>query len=243
MVHPRRVSRFPRGDGTEASITHPAQMSGGSFVPQDAALVVQVSRWDALKDPVGVMVGFSENAELAHAHLLLAGPAPSSVADDPEAEVVLGTVRERWKELDDRVRSRVHLANLPMDDAEENAIVVNALQRRADVVVQKSVAEGFGLTVTEALWKARPVVAGDLGGIRDQIHDQVSGVLVDPRDLAAFGAAVAGVIRDPARAAVLGEAGRRRVEERYLPTHYRGAYLELFLLLTPAGAGGSPAPA
>ena len=223
--------RFVRGDGSKAAIAHPAHMTADSVVPEEASLVVQVSRWDALKDPVGVMTGFSENQQLADAHLVLAGPAPSSIADDPEAERVLATVRERWVNLGAHTRARVHLANLPVDDPEENAIVVNALQRRADVVVQKSLAEGFGLTVTEAMWKSRPVVAGGVGGIRDQIESDVNGVLVDPRDLDSFGAALAGVLNDSRRAAELGALARRRVEERYLPTHYLGAYLELFLQL------------
>ena len=230
--------RFVRGDGSEASIAHPAHMSGGAAVPTDAVLAVQVSRWDTLKDPVGVMNGFAETQRLADAHLVLAGPAPSSVADDPEAEAVLGAVRERWANLGARTRERVHVANLPIDDLEENALVVNALQRRADVVVQKSLAEGFGLTVTEAMWKSRPVVAGGVGGIRDQIDDGVNGVLIDPRDLGSFGTAVAGVLDDPSRAEALGEAARRRVEERYLPTRYLGAYLELFLRLARAGTDG-----
>ena len=160
---------------------------------------------------------FAEARDLADTHLVLAGPAPSSVADDPEAQVILDGVRERWASFGDRTRARVHIANLPVDDSAENALVVNALQRRADVVVQKSLAEGFGLTVTEAMWKCRPVVAGGVGGIRDQIDDDVSGVLIDPGDLESFGAAVAGVIRDPARAATLGEEARRRVQDRYLP--------------------------
>ncbi len=140
-------------------------------------------------------------------------------------------------ELRDRDRARVHVVNLPTDDVEENAIIVNALQRRADVVVQKSLAEGFGLTVTEAMWKSRPVVAGGVGGIRDQIADGIEGVLVDPRDLDAFGSAIARVLGDPARAAELGEAACRRVEEHYLPTRYLGAYLELFLQLVQGDSG------
>src|SRR5205085_1282035 len=81
-------------------------------------------------------------------------------------------------------RRRVHLASLPMGDVEENAAIVNALQRHADVVVQKSLAEGFGLTVAEAMWKQRPVVASQIGGIQDQIVDGESGMLIaDPRDL------------------------------------------------------------
>jgi trehalose synthase len=221
-----------RGDGSQVSVVRAADMNAGMRVPPDAPLVVQVSRWDVLKDPVGVMIGFAETQELADTHLVLAGPAPSSVADDPEAEAVLRAVRQRWERLGARTRARVHVANLPVDDADENALVVNALQRRADVVVQKSLAEGFGLTVTEAMWKSRPVVAGGVGGIRDQIDDQIEGILIDPRDLGSFGAAVAGVIGDPVRAAELGRAARRRVEERYLPTRYLGAYLELFLRFT-----------
>lgn len=220
---------FTRRNGAEASITHQATMTERTLVPNGARVVVQVSRWDALKDPVGVMVAFTESPQPVDAHLILAGPAPSSIADDPEAELFLQDVRERWAGLRDR--DRVHLANLPIDDIEENAIVVNALQRRADVVVQKSLAEGFGLTVAEAMWKSRPIVAGGVGGIRDQIEDGSSGVLVDPRDLESFGIAVADVLSDPSRAAEFGDAARRRVEERYLPTRYLGAYLELFLRL------------
>ena len=96
-----------------------------------------------------------------------------------------------WSALPADVKERVHLAQLPMADPEENAAIVNALQRRSDVVVQKSLAEGFGLTVAEAMWKARPVVASRLGGIRDQIVDGESGILIDdPTDLTAFAHAV-----------------------------------------------------
>jgi trehalose synthase len=134
-------------------------------------------------------------------------------------------VRARLPEAD---RRRVHVANLPTVDIDENAIIVNALQRRADVIVQKSLAEGFGLTVTEAMWKGRPVVASRVGGIQDQIDDGVHGILVDPRDLTAFGNAVELLIDDPSLAEGLGAAAQRRVRERYLAPEYLGAYLELF---------------
>ena len=110
---------------------------------------------------------------------MLAGPDVAAVADDPEGAEVLAEVERRWRELPRAGRRRVHLALLPMDDADENAVMVNALQRRADVVVQKSLAEGFGLTVAEAMWKGRPVVASRVGGIQDQIEDGETGVLVD----------------------------------------------------------------
>lgn len=97
--------RFLHGDGSEVSIAHPVHMSADTAVPADAVLVVQVSRWDSLKDPLGVMSGFAETQQLADTHLVLAGPAPSSVADDPEAEVVLGAVGERWASFGARTRA------------------------------------------------------------------------------------------------------------------------------------------
>jgi trehalose synthase len=90
------------------------------------------------------------------------------VADDPEGAEVLSEVSRGRVDCAPDVRDRIHLFSLPMDDIEENAAIVNALQRRADIVVQKSLAEGFGLTVAEAMWKARPVVASRVGSIRDR---------------------------------------------------------------------------
>ena len=116
----------------------------------------------------------------------------SGVADDPEGELLWAETVAQWRALPHDVRARVELATLPMDDPVENALVINALQRHATVVVQKSLAEGFGLTVAEAMWKSRPVVASAVGGIVDQIADGETGLLVqDPRDLESFGHAVA----------------------------------------------------
>jgi trehalose synthase len=219
---------YTRGDGGAGMISHIADVIEDAPVPADAPLVAQVSRWDALKDPLGVMRGFTEEPGLDEAHLILAGPAPNSVVDDPEAVEVLGEVKDVRARLPEADRRRVHVANLPTVDIDENAIIVNALQRRADVIVQKSLAEGFGLTVTEAMWKGRPVVASRVGGIQDQIDDGVHGILVDPRDLTAFGNAVELLIDDPSLAEGLGAAAQRRVRERYLAPEYLGAYLELF---------------
>jgi trehalose synthase len=115
-----------------------------------------------------------------------------------------------------------------MDDPQENAAMVNALQRSADVIVQKSLAEGFGLTVAEAMWKSRPVVASRLGGIQDQIEHGFSGLLLDdPRDLQAFGSAVNGLLNDPAAAAAMGAAAAERVRDHFLAPHSLLAYFEL----------------
>ena len=115
--------------------------------------------------------------------------------------------------------------------------MVNAIQRRADVVLQKSLAEGFGLTVAEAMWKARPVVAGRVGGIQDQIVDGVSGVLVDdPADLPAVAEAIDGLLSDPDRARAIGEAARERVLDEFLGSRHLVQYLNLIWgLLGKAG--------
>ena len=108
-----------------------------------------------------------------------------------------------------------------MDDPLENALVINALQRQAAVVVQKSLAEGFGLTVAEAMWKSRPVVGSAVGGIADQLVDGVSGVLVDdPRDLRAFGKAVARLLDDPGERRRVGRNARRRASTHFLPDRH-----------------------
>ncbi len=175
-------------------------------------------------------------ADHTDAHLLLAGPATDSVADDPEGASVFAAVRAAWHAAPTDARRRVHLAALPMDDAEENAAIVNALQRHADVIVQKSLAEGFGLTVAEAMWKERPVVASRIGGIQDQIGDGESGVLIsDPRDLVEFGAAVLGLLNEPERAQRIGAAARARVRAHFLGPHHFGRYFELIQRLQ-AGA-------
>jgi trehalose synthase len=121
----------------------------------------------------------------------------------------------------------VHLALLPMEDAEENAVIVNALQRRADVVAQKSLAEGFGLTVAEAMWKGRPVVATRVGGIQDQIEDGRTGCLVEPRDLRAFGEQVSALLLDPHAAERIGEAAQARVRDLFLGPRHLGQYVDL----------------
>jgi trehalose synthase len=209
---------FERQDGTRGRVERRVQLFEEQPLQPEVPVVVQVSRWDALKDPLGVIRGFAEHVPApTGAHLVYAGPAVEAVADDPEGERVLRDAIAAYAALPDEARGRVHLATLPMDDPEENAIIVNALQRHASVVVQKSLAEGFGLTVAEAMWKARPVVASRIGGIQDQIVDGDSGVLLDdPLDLAAFGAAVHGLLCDPPRAERIGRRARERVRDEFL---------------------------
>ena len=161
-------------------------------------------------------------------HLVLAGPSTESVADDPEGAVVFEQVREAWAALSDTARAHVHLVSLPMTDVEENAATVNALQRHSEVVVQKSLAEGFGLTVAEAMWKKRPVVGSRIGGIQDQIANGKSGVLLaDPTDLAEFGSAVKGLLTDRRRAREIGEVAHLSVRDHFLAPTHLGRYFEL----------------
>ena len=229
--------RFQRRDGTAGVVRHRTARGDGLVIdgpppPHEAPLVVQVSRWDRLKDMAGVMAGFARavaDGVPGDAHLMLVGPAVTGVADDPEGAAVLNDCRVDWRALPDDVRARVHLASIPMDDVDENAIIVNAIQRHARVVVQKSLVEGFGLTVTEAMWKGRPVVATRVGGIQDQIVDGESGLLLDDAtDLDAFGAALDRVLGDQALATELGANARERVRTHYLGDRHLMQYVDLF---------------
>ena len=223
------VASFRRGDGTPARVDSASQVIETERLDSATPLVTQVSRWDRLKDPLGVMEAFVRYViPESDAHLVLAGPDTGAVADDPEGADVLRACVDRWESLAPEPRGRIHLALLAMDDAEENAAIVNALQRWSAVVVQKSLAEGFGLTVTEAMWKARPVVASRVGGIQDQIVDGESGMLVDPTDHRSFGQALLGLLGDPARADQMGRAAQERVREEFLGVRHLAQYVDLF---------------
>ncbi len=211
---------FTREDGTPGRIDRAADVVREGRPPHAGTpLVVQVSRWDRLKDPSGVVAGFGrlDEAGAYGAHLVLAGPNTGGVSDDPEGLEVLAAVTDQWRHLPDTTRRRIHLASVPTFDIDENAAIINALQRHATVVVQKSLHEGFGLTVAEAMWKSRPVIASAVGGIQDQLDDGVEGLLLrDPTDLDAFAAALERLLGDPALARRMGERGHARVLEKSL---------------------------
>ena len=223
--------QFTRRDGSQGSMSRRVDLLETGPPPSAAVpLVVQISRWDRMKDMAGVMEGFVAHVDPAlGAHLVLCGPAVTGVADDPEGAEVLDECLGLWRDLPAAARSRVHLACVPMSDLDENAAIVNALQRQASVVVQKSLAEGFGLTVAEAMWKERPVVASAVGGIVDQIEDGTHGLLVgDPKDLREFGAAVESLLRDPDEAGRLALNARRRVLDEFLGDRHLEQYGALF---------------
>lgn len=218
---------FTRQDGTTGHVIRTGTFYQDELLPADAPVALQVSRWDRLKDPIGVLGGFVHHVDAPGSHLLLVGPDVEGVADDPEGAEVLAEVREVRDRLEPAIRRRVHLACLPMEDGEENAAMVNAIQRRADVIIQKSLAEGFGLTATEAMWKAKPVVTSRIGGLQEQVLDGETGILVDPNDLAAYGKALETLLRNPGEAERMGAAARERVRREYLGNRHLLQYADL----------------
>jgi len=221
--------RFTRHDRTSGEVTRVARVTGETRPGPADPVVVQVSRWDRLKDMPGVMRGFAEHvAPGGDGYLILAGPEVSGVADDPEGGQVLAECVALWQSLPAAARARVLLVTLPLDDVEENAAMINAIQRHASVIVQKSLAEGFGLTVAEGMWKGRPVVGSAVGGILDQITDGTGLLVRDPADLAAFGSQVRWLLDHPGEAERMGRAGQEHVREHYLGDRHLLQYADLF---------------
>ncbi|MFJ8745140.1 glycosyltransferase [Embleya sp. NPDC127516] len=183
-------------------------------LPAGTPLVTQVSRWDRVKDIPGVIEAFTDHVDPDFgAHLLLVGPR---AAGDAQAEQVLAECREARERRRNRP-GRVHLVEIPTDHPTEHALTINAIQRCSTVVIQKSLAEGFGLTVSEAAWKGRPVIASPVGGIRQQIRHGRSGLLLNhPHDLPGLGAGIDRLLADPAYARELGDNGRRHVRTNFL---------------------------
>lgn len=191
-------------------------------LPLDKPLVIQVSRYDRLKDPAGVIDAYKLVRKYIDCHLVLAG---SHAADDPESGEVLEEIREKV-----RNDPKIHL--LVVDPA-TNDFDVNAIQRGASVIVQKSLREGFALTVTEALWKARPVVASAVGGIPLQIAHKYSGLLCHSIEGAALH--IKQLLNSPSYAAKLGDNGKEHIRQNFLLTRHLKDYMLLFLSLYNPG--------
>ena len=209
--------RFTRRTGEEDTVTRPATVIGEGLPGPGDPVLVQVSRWDRLKDMAGVMRGFADHvAPGGEGYLMLVGPAVTEVSDDPEGAAVYGECLLQWQGLTAAARARILLVTLPLEDIDENAAMVNALQRHATVIVQKSLAEGFGLTVAEGMWKGRPVIGSAVGGIIDQVAEGTGILLPDPADLTAFGRAARLLLGDQGQAAQMGQAAHAHVRENYL---------------------------
>jgi len=236
-VSPAAPASFARRDGSPGAVTRQAAITGDARPGPGDPLIVQVSRWDRLKDMAAVMRGFADHvAPRSDGFLLLAGPAVSGVTDDPEGAAVFGDCLLEWHGLPAAVRDRILLVTLPLDDPDENAVMVNAIQRQATVIVQKSLAEGFGLTVAEGMWKGRPVIGSAVGGIIDQIAPGTGILLPDPRDLAAFGAAVRRLAGDPVEAGRMGRAAHAHISEHYVGDVHLLRYERMFSAMI-AGPG------
>lgn len=230
---------FERVDGSVGRVRRRVRYQGEPpALRRDAKVATQVSRWDRLKDPAGlVRMAAGHLRARSDVHLILAGPEMGTVTDDPESADVYADCCAAWDALEPSLQERVHLVQVPMEDDDENSAIVNALQRRSDVVIQKSLVEGFGLTVAEAMWKRRPVVASAVGGIQDQIEDGRSGMLVeDPHDLAGVATAVLRLIDDPATAEQLGRAARERVRTHFLAPRLLQQWCELASELAPVAS-------
>jgi trehalose synthase len=233
---PTVPARFVRRDGDVDIVTRPAAVIGeGRPRPGDPVLV-QVSRWDRLKDMAGVMRGFADHVVPGgDGYLMLVGPSVSDVSDDPEGAAVYGECLLQWRDLSPAARARTLLVTLPLDDIDENAALVNALQRHATVIAQKSLAEGFGLTVSEGMWKGRPVIGSAVGGIIDQIAEGTGILLPDPADLAAFGSAARLLLDDPDQATRMGQAAHAHVREQYVGDVHLLRYAKLLATLIGEG--------
>lgn len=191
-------------------------------IAPDKPVITRISRFDRLKDPVGVIETYRLVKRYNDCQLVLAGGGAS---DDPEGVKVLEEVKEKAGGDSD-----IHILLLPQNDIE-----VNALQRASTVIIQKSLKEGFGLTVAEALWKGKPVVASRVGGIPLQVTHKFSGLLCSSVDGAAF--AVKQLLNSPGYAQRLGENGREHIRRNFLLTRHLKEYMLLFLSLYHGGCG------
>ena len=178
-------------------------------------ILTQVSRFDRFKDPIGVIKAFNLLNGVFDAHLILAG---GGATDDPEGEIVLREVQEAANG-----NERIHILNLPADAHR----TINALQRASTIVFQKSLQEGFGLTVTEAMWKGKPVIGGHVGGIRLQVHNHHTGFLVDTPEGAAL--RTRELLRRPEKIRAMGTTAKRFVIENFLLNRHLREYLTLML--------------
>ena len=187
-------------------------------IPKDKPILLQVSRFDRFKDPVGTLAAYQLVKKHHDCRLILAG---SGVSHDAEGESLLADLQERAGKDPD-----VHILQLPP----EADLEINALQRAAAIVLQKSIKEGFGLAVSEAMWKGKPVIGGIAGGIAAQIIDDLTGYVVHSVEGAAF--RIRSMLNNPGMIGRMGGAAREHVRRNFLITRHLGDYLTLLKSLT-----------
>ncbi|MFO7981839.1 MAG: glycosyltransferase [Desulfuromonadales bacterium] len=186
-------------------------------IRDNVPVITQISRFDRFKDPLGVIKAFRILQESIDADLVLAG---GGATDDPEGQAILEEVREAAE-----AHPRIHVLLLPSDDYR----TINALQRLSTIILQKSLQEGFGLTVTEAMWKGKPVIGGNVGGIRLQVYNYHTGFLVDTPEGAAL--RMREILRRPEKLNSMAQTAQTFVRENFLLTRHLREYLTLMLAL------------
>jgi trehalose synthase len=227
--------------------------SDGSFVPPaetgDFGLlsrptVTQISRWDRLKGFLPLMEGFSHlkkhidqnhNGSARHkrrlelVRLILAGPDPAFVKDDPEGQEVLEELKQYYCSLPSGIRQDIAILLLPMSSRKENELIVNALQRSSSIIVQNSLREGFGLTATEAMWKLVPFMGSMACGLRQQVRNRVDGLLIaNPEDKIGIAEGLNQILAEVKRRQVWAYNARKRVLDHFLVFNQLGRWLNVF---------------
>jgi len=209
-------------------------------------VITQISRWDKLKGWLPLLQGFVKlkqearfrghsdrhDRRLEILRLVLAGPDPAFVADDPEGKATLEELIAAYQDLPAEVQTDVALLLLPMNSRKENALIVNALQRCSTVVAQNSLQEGFGLTVSEAMWKGIPVMGSQAAGIRQQLRDNIEGRLTpDAKDPDAVAQTLHEMLIDADARSRWGFSAQRRAIDHFLVFAQINKYLEMFCSL------------
>ncbi len=256
------------GSTINGSFVAPASrlQPGGSLAPATQPddlellyhpIVLQVSRWDRLKGFAPLLEGFARlkrerrqrqqsarhGEVLDLVRLVLAGPDPAGVKDDPEAHLVMEEIGRLWLGLEEDVRRDVALVTLPTTNPRENALMVNALQRCATIVAQNSLQEGFGLTVTEAMWKVCPILGSAVGGIRAQVRDGEDGRLVrNPQDTEEIATTLGEMLVDEHAWDIWGRNAQDRVTEHALVFTQVRRELETIAQVVEAGRTSPPPP-
>jgi trehalose synthase len=214
VIYPAIDPLSPKNmDLTDSTISKYLKKFG---IPTDKPLITQVSRFDKWKDSAGVLDVYEIVRKKVDCRLVMCG---SMAADDPEGQKVYEAIKRRANSL-------VKNGDVILITSENN-ILVNVLQRSSDVVVQKSAKEGFGLTVSEALWKSKPVVASDVGGIAHQIQDGENGFLLPPKDNQAFADCIVDLLKNPKLGEKVGVKARETVREKFVITRLLADWLDL----------------
>ena len=243
-----------RPDGTWAPVA-----AGNGLGLLGRPVITQVSRWDRLKGYLPLLEAFvalkreapgaaagdspAHRRYLELVRLVLAGPDPAAIQDDPEALEVLDELRSVYLSLPEGLREEIGILLLPMQSLEENALMVNALQRASTIVAQNSLREGFGLTIAEAMWKRVPILSNSRAcGPRQQVRDGLDGRLIaDPEDRSELRQAMGDMLGSPARLERWGQSAQRRAHDQFLVFNQLRAWGRLLdSVLSRAVAAGSP---